>query len=256
MMFVAELTFDIPEACNIDRLSQLIKSLLGTLRMNGQVCGREWPIARTALCCSTIVLIPAHDALDSTHQNSYVKDALDQLVVNGIGEPQIALIGEDIDGTDKCTCEKLASYILYTNYLSLESPVRCGDCFCPIPLYTLPHTYDDEFNDVISWQSNYQACDLLQMNCAVLERATARQLSRLDSQLSHDGLAICERIAAATSIPTYYYLYRYGSRSRAAELARRCPSCGGAWLLEKPWHRFDFRCTQCNLVSNIAWDVR
>lgn len=255
-MFVAELTFDVPGACDVDMLSDAVNNLLGTLRMNGQVCGREWPIVQTNQHCSAIILIPAHDALDSAHQNSYVKGALDKLVAIGIGAPRIAMIGEDIDGADPCTCEKPASYILYTDYLSLESPVRCGDCFCPIPLYILPHTYDDEYYDVISWQSNYQACDLLQMNCGILERATTRQLSRFDSRLCRDGLAICDRIATATGIPTYYYLYRYGSRSRTAELARRCPSCGGPWLLENPWHLFDFKCTQCNLISNIAWDVR
>jgi hypothetical protein len=46
----------------------------------------------------------------------------------------------------------------------------------------------DEYDDVVHWQSNYQACDTLQMNSSVLERAAMREMSRLDSQLTRDGI--------------------------------------------------------------------
>ncbi|HIP76018.1 MAG TPA: hypothetical protein EYH12_02510, partial [Psychromonas hadalis] len=56
---------------------------------------------------------------------------------------------------------------------------------------------------------------------------------------------------------TYYYLYRVAGTSLESEQQRKCPSCGGEWRLEKPlFDIFDFKCDQCQLVSNISWDFK
>ena len=126
------------------------------------------------------------------------------------------------------------------------------------PLYRIPRDRHGEQNDVMCWQSDYQACDTLQMNTATGDRFGTHQLSAVDSSLSVRGRAIARRIEEATKVPTYYYLYRYGGRSGALERKRRCPGCGGAWLLRYgAWHdEFHFRCTRCRLLSNIAWNVQ
>lgn len=255
-MYVANLCFPGAESCDPDTVSHVVNGLLGTLRMNGQICGREWPISIVDASCLVTVLLPEQDALDGAHVNRSVQHAIEELRTAGLHDPDITILGEDIDGATSCTCTTPGSYILYTNYISLESPLRCGTCFNPKPLYTIPHTYDDEYYDIICWQSDRQACDTLQMNCSTLERAAMREMSRPDSSLSQRGIEICSKIFATTGIPTYYYLYRYGARSRKQELARTCPSCGSSWLLETPWHLFDFKCNQCRLLSNISWDVR
>jgi predicted nucleic acid-binding Zn ribbon protein len=147
-------------------------------------------------------------------------------------------------------------FILYTNYLSLESPIRCGDCFGIFPLYRIPATKDDEYTDILTWESDYKACDTLQMNCSTGERFGISQLSRCDSSLSKRGIDICICIAVSTGIPAYYYLLKESGRNKRAELNRKCPSCGGEWLLHDSLHKlFDFKCDKCKLLSNIGWSV-
>lgn len=63
-------------------------------------------------------------------------------------------------------------------------------------------------------------------------------------------------ISVSTGRPVYYYLYRHAGASERAERVRRCPSCGGDWLLAAPLHAiFDFRCDRCRLLSNVAFQI-
>jgi predicted nucleic acid-binding Zn ribbon protein len=123
-------------------------------------------------------------------------------------------------------------------------------------LYSIPATYHDEYCDIISWQSDYQACDNLQMNCKTGERFGIRELSGHNSSLTGQGIKICKLIMNNTDIPTYYYLYRHHGRSRKSELQRKCPQCNQSWFFEDPVHNlFDFKCDQCHLFSNIAFSI-
>jgi predicted nucleic acid-binding Zn ribbon protein len=222
--------------------------------MNGQVCSGEWGIARRDDLYEATVLLPEPGSLDEQHGNRYVRGALDALAQAHLAMPEIEIVGQDVDGLEVCPCATPSCYILYTDYLTLEPPLRCGECFGPVPLYRVPPTYDGEYSDVIRWQSDYQACDRLQMGCRTLERAATRQMSDLRSSLSRQGIEVCETITATSAVPTYYYLYRHTGRSLRQERRRRCPSCGGEWLLGERWHGlFDFRCDRCRLLSNISW---
>ena len=237
-----------------DAASDAIDMLLSALRMNGQVCGREMLTADTPDCYISSILLPEATALQETHNNRYVNDALKKIQDAGLSAPE-CFATEDMDSRGVCVCETPQSLFLYATYVSLDSPLRCGDCGLSRPLYRVPPTKEEEYNDIICWQSDYQCCDRLQMNCRNLERAAMRQLSRLDSSLSRDGLAICRRICELTGIPTYHYLYRYGGRSLRKERQRLCPACQSEWLLAEPWHDFDFKCDKCRLISNIAHNV-
>jgi predicted nucleic acid-binding Zn ribbon protein len=145
---------------------------------------------------------------------------------------------------------------LFTHYLNRESPLRCGNCFAPIPLYRIPHIQDEEYLDVHQWEADYKACDTLQMHIRTGERFGERQMFQHDSSLSRRGRELCVRIASLTRRPTYYYLHKVRARSSAEEERRRCPNCNGQWKLGKRWHLFDFRCDQCLLLSAIACMVR
>jgi predicted nucleic acid-binding Zn ribbon protein len=132
--------------------------------------------------------------------------------------------------------------------------MRCGGT---VALYRLPCPATGDYSGVLSWTSNYLACDTLQMNSAVGEMFGTRQMADLRSSLSRLGLAVCKEIEILTGRPVYYYLHRASGRSRSKELRRRCPYCDGAWLLKTPLHaKFDFRREKCRLLSNIGWNVR
>ncbi|ULH18076.1 Zn-ribbon-containing protein (plasmid) [Deinococcus sp. KNUC1210] len=255
-MYVADLCFEGASVGDSDVISDKVNTLIAALRMNGQVCGREWPISTSNKDVVVTVLVPERSSLDESHANRYVSRALAGLGEVGVARPRVEIRGRDISSASSCICKVISSYILFTNYTSLESSLRCGSCFQPVPLYRIPASSNDEYNDIIVWQSDYQACDRLQMNCRTLERAATRELSSFDSNLSKQGIEICDRIFSSTKVPTYYYLYRYNGRSKKRERERLCPSCRKDWLLENPWHIFDFKCDSCRILSNVAWNVR
>jgi predicted nucleic acid-binding Zn ribbon protein len=114
---------------------------------------------------------------------------------------------------------------------------------------------DGEFYPVISWASNFQNCDSMQMNCTVLEKATTREISAVKSKVSIRGLELCRQLSILNKTPFYYYLYRGGNRSVKEELARTCPTCNRSWRSKKTHGLFHFRCARCKLVSNWAWGV-
>jgi predicted nucleic acid-binding Zn ribbon protein len=249
-MYVGHLAFAKASSSERASASDAIDMLLSTLRMNGQICGREFPIAVTPGTYVATVLMPEMCSLDDSHSNRYVRSALEQLTAAGLAAPE-RTIAEDIDSIGSCACERSTSFILYTTYVSLEPPLRCGSCFLAVPLYRIPPTRGDEYNNVINWHSDYQSCDRLQMNCATLERAAMRQLSRHDSSLSQAGLEICRSLFELTRIPTYYYLCSFGAKVRLRPDKRLCPSCANPWQLLEPWHSFASKCDECRLVSSI-----
>lgn len=224
--------------------------------MNGQVCGCEWPIRALGRQLEATVLAPERTSLHRRHHSKYANDMCKTAKETGI-EVRTKAISKEFVSLAPCRCVCPSSYVLFTNYVTLEPPIRCLDCFCPAPLYRLPTPSSGEHYKTIVWQSNYQACDRLQMNCRVLERSTTQQISSLRSSLSSEGRAICREYAALVGKPFYYYLYRAAGRSRPSEMRRLCPNCGGQWLLSQARHSlFDFRCDSCCLLSNIAWNVR
>ncbi|MBC8135173.1 MAG: DUF2310 family Zn-ribbon-containing protein [Fibrella sp.] len=94
------------------------------------------------------------------------------------------------------------------------------------------------------------------MGCKTGERFGLGEMSSPDSSLTKRGRELCEQITHRTNTPTYY-LFRHHGRSQKRERERRCPICNGDWLLPEPlFERFDFRCDDCRLLSNIALTQR
>lgn len=255
-MYTAQLKFSKGKSSNNFELLETLNTLISAYRMNGQVLGREFPIAVEYSHYCVYLLIPEKDSLSSKFNNKYVNKNLVELEGNFVCF-EVTVLGIDPDSSTPCRCKSVSSYILYTTYASLESPLRCGDCFGEVPLYRIPKTIDDEYYDIIRWMSDYQSCDSLQMNCRVGERFATDQLSKLNSSLTKEGLSICESIRKLTGINTYYYLYKGTGVSYKSEIRRKCPFCKEEWHQKEPFHGiFDFRCDQCGLLSNIAFSLR
>ncbi len=256
-MYAAQLTFRVPDGVELETVSSLIWSLTAAWLQNGQIYGCDTPLVRVDRTFHRQVMLPEFGALDSSHANTYVKQAVERLLAAGIPEPELTIIGEDEDASTRpCACIEQKTFILYTTFLDIESPLRCGACRRPVPLYRIPPVDGSGFYSLLSWQSDYHACDRLQIGCETLERAALREMGQVDSSLSKRGRSLCDLITENTGVPTYYFLYRWYGRSLKQERARKCPSCGGAWLLDEPWHGiFDFRCDRCRLVSNISDQV-
>lgn len=234
-----------------------IEILIGSLLKNGQVLEPNTGPAETRVGFSTYVLLPETRALHRPFNDRWVNEALQALRKNGLERPRARIVGQVPGGASTDLCMRPRWRVLYTTFIQIESPVRCGDCFAPVPLYRLPERGTFSREHVLFWARAWQACDRLQMGCRVEERSTTRQISDPGSELSAWGRDLCRAISRLTRIPTYLYLYRGEAKNWSREKQRLCPVCGGPWLLEEDLHDlFDFKCDRCRLVSNIAWNAR
>ena len=223
---------------------------------NGQVETHRWHTIRDADRVRFVVWIPDEAALEEPHHNIHARRALAALTKAGYGQPVARVLGIDRGFKKPCDCRARTSLVLFTNYCSIATPLRCGDCFHPVPVYRLPHIRDEEHLDLLQWANDYRACDTLQMHCTTGEEFGEAELFRHDSSLSRTGRALAADLTAKVGVPVYYFLFASRGTGEEAERARVCPSCGGNWLVEPPWHRiFDFRCDRCLLLSNIASDL-
>lgn len=197
-------------------------------------------------------MVPAKDAFYKSNRNKWVQQGFAGLRSAGLKHPNVRFLGMAPETAPSCECTRHSGLFLFTTFLNLEPPLRCIRCNGTVPTYRLPCPPTDEYSALLSWKSNYRACDTLQINCDVGEQFGTRQMSDPTSRLSRSGLAVCKEIESLTGRPTYYYLFRANVRSHSAEPSRLCPGCGGDWLLKKPLHgKFDFKCDNCRLLSSL-----
>lgn len=237
--------------------ADVINTYLSACRMNGQITGKEWTIVYKNKSYIVNLMVPEKNSLSPKNENKYVKNFKKNLIQKGISKPKIISSGKDVESSFTGVLEESDYLILFTNYLSLESPLRSGNTFDPIPLYKIPKTYDNEYYDIICWQSDYQYCDGLQMGCKTGERFGTRELTDFKSSLSKRGLEICKNISKLVNKPCYYYLYKGNGRTAKSEAERVCPICGNKkWKLKETHHSLiDFKCDKCKVVSNVAWTL-
>lgn len=251
-MYVVQLDF--PCRGGVDEEAwELAWRLLGAWAQGGQLMGESWPEFEKEGAFRVIALLPDRDALDPRHDSQYAQKAR-QVWQEKMGcEPVATILGRDYASCPPCDCSSRSALILFTHMNDVGSPLRCGGCFAPVPLFRIPHTDDCGYYQLLCWADDYRSCDSLQMNCTVGERFAERQLFAVDSALSREGCRLREKIESLTSVPTYYFLLKMRGVDLARERARTCPRCGGEWLLDRRWHdHFDFRCDPCRLVSNVA----
>ncbi|WP_076408130.1 Zn-ribbon-containing protein [Shewanella sp. UCD-KL12] len=255
-MHVIELRFECFDNTTITAAEKAINGLLEAYRANGQVLGREFAVAFNDGEFKVRLLMPEKSSLAKRFNSPWVSRALEELTDAKLLAPREKYIGQDIN-SEVSSSEAPSWQLLYTSYVHMCSPVRNGDTLQPIPLYQLPATFNGDHKRIIRWQTEWQACDELQMAAGTkAEFAALDELTSIQSDLFRRGWDLRGRLEYLTKIPTYYYLYRVGGESLASEKMRPCPRCGNKeWLLDEPLlDMFHFRCDTCRIVSNISWD--
>lgn len=246
-MYIYEISLSFKEKKKSNYYDKL-QHFLATLRGSGQIISHVYPIIQKLDSFEAIVMTLEEGALEEKYDSIYSQKLRSSLKEN----LNIKLLGNNNLESNSCTCKTPVFYILFTNYLKIGSPLHCGGCFGEVPLYCLGK--EEGYSTLMGWESNYIACDTLQMNCAVGETFGLDQISNFDSELSQLGLKCCQEIERLTGIPTYYYLYNYRAISKEEDKKRTCPSCGETWFLEEQiLDRFDFKCTNCRLISNLTY---
>lgn len=255
-MLIAQIDFEILESIGVERQSDAIWSFLAAFLRDGRFLDENFAIFQTENTLRTFVSVPAKDAFENFLDNEYISNSLQKLNGIGLAQPIYKILGMETESSESCGCENPTAYILFTDFLSIQSPVKCFDCGFPFPLYHFPRTSSGDFYQILKWQFDYKSCDSLQMSSGFGEHFGIRQMSNLKSGLTKSGLEICNGIQSLTKKPCYYYLYHPNGRSLKKERERKCPLCNGEWLLEKPLHNmFDFKCDKCHLLSNIAFSL-
>lgn len=224
-------------------LVEALDSLFASWRMSGRVLGDILLTSESAETYSSFVMIPDQDALEQQYDNIYVKADFERIAANANQPPVIEILGRDPSSAEVCSCQQSSLYVLYSYDVALESPLRCGDCGQPVPLYRIPYTYhDEEFFNIIAWNSSYQACDKLYMNSYVLEKEAEAQLFRLESDLGSLSKEVCRSISAASGVACYPFI------QTSEHEGQHCPFCNGELVdcsaQDAPWKALCHSC-QC-----------
>lgn len=259
-MYLIETFFKLTALENdIGEQSRLLNAVIDQWRYNGQIIGREIPLYLAEedgeQGFAMRVICPEQDSLFSQNNNLEVERSLQNAEKCGLIFDGFQLLGDDLNSDQTAENANPEWQVLYTTHLQSCSPIHSGDSFAPIPLYKQLRNQPHLSQDVIKWQENWQACDQLQMNGAVLEQEALNEISDHQSRLAKHGRYLAQEIENTSGVPTYYYLYRVGGISLEEEQRRCCPECGGDWALNEPlFDVFHFKCDRCRLVSNISWN--
>lgn len=252
-MYIQEISIEIKTKHDKNELIDEFGLLMSHYRGNGQTQGKieSQYITENRIICLPFTL--EKNSLSKKFNNFHVERQIKKIEELCGAKLQFKTVGKSYDSyKTPCNCKKSDFYILITNYVTIESPITCGTCFRSVPLYRLPKYDDHDYIHILNWETNYISCDSLQMNCEVGERWALNQMQEVKSQLSKQGLEICQKIKELTSIPTYYYLHNYRKEKGDAS-SKPCPVCGNKWHLKEPLNNFyDFKCDKCRIVSVIS----
>ena len=161
-MHVVELRFECFDNTTINAAEKAINGLLEAYRANGQILGREFAVAFNDGEFRARLLMPEKSSLAKRFNSPWVEQALTELTDAKLLAPREKYIGQDIN-SEVSSQDTPSWQLLYTSYVHMCSPLRNGDTLQPIPLYQLPATANGDHKRLIRWQTEWQACDEIQM---------------------------------------------------------------------------------------------
>lgn len=253
-MYIQELILENKTQIDDEFLVDEFLYLLSCYRKNGQLQSDNEAsyFDVNSLKCNISTL--EKNSLDKKFNSEWVNKQLNKIENLCASKLQVKTLGKTFKNySGVCKCKKHDFIILFTHFLNNAGPIDCGGCFKPIPLYKLTELNQELRQEILCWEQDYQSCDNLQIQCTVGEKWATKQMSDHNSELSKEGIGICQKIQTMTKIPTYYYLYNYRNITIENDKKRPCPSCKREWILEKQLiNLYDFKCDNCRLISSIT----
>lgn len=257
-MFKHQISISINTKHNREELLNEFEFLLASLCQTGQIVKKyEMPYIQDNEIIS-FQSTPERTSLSKKNGSEYVNrhwNNLEKWCDSKVSVKKIATYPSSASLI--CKCKLSVFYVLLTHTFNDLSPIECGTCGGVVPIYKLKALTSEERYSIFSWETNYKACDDLQLGCTVGEKWATKQMSDAHSQLSKQGIDICSKISNATNVPVYYYLFNFKHISGKQDNERKCPSCNKEWLLSNPLHGFyNFKCNECHLISSITSNAK
>lgn len=243
-MYICEIFIKIPDEDALDEICDMLDGFIDSLYRHGHILYRKIPMINNNNNIKLIVECSEKDSLDKKNHKSYVKqkwEKIENIIQNKI---YFKFIGNSFIEYTKCYCNQ--SFFILDSDL-LISPIRCGYCFEPIPIYLLPETYEDGrgYDNIFFWRKNYVNTFELWFDGTIGEKYHLKQMANIKSSLSKQGLIVCQNIERVTGKPTYYFLDFQKHKKDT------CPSCNKVWKLEKSISddNISYLCIDCKIVS-------
>jgi predicted nucleic acid-binding Zn ribbon protein len=123
-MHIQHITFKTETIKNKDTVSELASNFVATLRMNGQVCGREWPSYFLSTSLVMVVLTPEKNSLSNKFAGKYVSLRKQSLTDAGVNVGvQIASVPSHSTGWHRW---KMANFIRsFLGLLTIRTAIHC-----------------------------------------------------------------------------------------------------------------------------------
>lgn len=243
---------DVPKMTD-EEFYEFIDDCFSVLSNNGQVIGGfEVYTNEDSMCASTV--LPMEDSLSEAYNSVYVKERFKKL--QEIFDIEIIQEGINIEYHSSCMCEKPSWYFLYNEGNLGESPLVCGECQQPVPLYRVPYIRNENDHYLIKqWQKAKTAMDSLYFY-GLWDRFTYGENVLPKSKLNREGRKICKDLEKVLKMPVYHFIYYVCEpcdeenmivpKGLPHEIPKVCPQCGGNWIEDS-----DFcRCKKCRLITD------
>lgn len=251
------IVFGTYEKSSIEEAKNLIEDYLVSLWFAGQIDLNRY---------STAIFENEHVAYvyalgnDAGKRNSHSRSGLEHIreLKKFFTRTPVWVPLEERFSKTKIAWQKAPFLFLFTNFMTVESPIRRGDTAKPIPVYRF--SLDDiERENIVLWAHRYRNLQGVWADSHDLEMQAYRAIADPESKLSQSGLESCRIIEKSCGVPTYYYLDRSYGRKEEDERNRKCPLCDGEWYIGTPeteqctdeFLPFDFRCDKCRLLSHL-----
>jgi predicted nucleic acid-binding Zn ribbon protein len=196
-------------------------------------------------------VLPTKESLSDVYNNKYVKERFEKLI--GFFEVEFFQEGENLEYRKSCNCGKPSWYFLYNEENNGESPLVCGDCRKPVPLYKVPCIFNEEgHRSVLSWQRAKNAMDELWYH-GLWDRFTYGETVLHKSKINREGRRVCKELEKGLGAPVYYFIYflcePFGEgmttpKGLPHDIPKVCPQCGGVWIDDTEF----CKCEKCRLI--------
>ena len=126
---------------------------------------------------------------------------------------------------DCCNCAEPSFYILDGSMKQHESPVICGDCENPVPLYRLPCKNEQTLHtELIAWHNTYSGLiDMAEAGLAPIG-VIEKELNDVNSPAIQWGLDYCRTLAKYSKKQAYLHV-----EHKEGNVTTKCPKCGKIW---------------------------